>query len=101
MVSPDAIVFITRGPKEIRFEHTERTAVVMRSRLRTDLMLGTGEAEVRIRIPAAARRKLRRALKESGIKVVERPPDVRGSTVASLRRRAVSEAGRISDDQCR
>ncbi len=72
MVSPDAIVFITRGPKEIRFEHTERTAVVMRSRLRTDLMLGTGEAEVRIRIPAAARRKLRRTLRESGIKVVER-----------------------------
>ncbi len=72
MISPDAIAFRTRGHEEIRFEHTERTVTLLRSRLRTYLVLATKAADVRVRVSAAAGRKLRRALKESGIKVVER-----------------------------
>jgi hypothetical protein len=72
MISPQAVVFITRGSKEIRFEHTERTVVVMKSRLHMYLMLRTGAADVRVSVPAASRLKLWRALKKSGIKVVER-----------------------------
>jgi hypothetical protein len=70
-ISPDAIVFITRGPEELRFEHTERTVTIMSARLRTYLVLHGKAADVRIRVPVAARRKLRRALQESGVKMAE------------------------------
>lgn len=72
LISPDAIVFIAGRADKLRFEHSEDMITIMRSRLRTYLVLKAKSADVRIRVPAMASRKLRRALRESGTQVVER-----------------------------
>lgn len=72
MISPEAIDFVTQGPEELRFEPTARRATLITSRLRMYLVLDTKAANVRIRVPVATRRKLRRALQESGVKLIER-----------------------------
>lgn len=65
LVSPAAVVFTARGA---RFEHTEPAITLVKG----SLLLKDKSAEVRVAVPIARRHRLKRALRESHVKVSER-----------------------------
>ena len=71
MISPEAIDFVTQAQRNSALNPAP-TATLITSRLRMYLVLDTKAANVRIRVPVATPRKLRRALQESGVKLIER-----------------------------
>ena len=65
LVSPDAVVFTAQG---VRFEHTEPTITLVKG----SLLLQDKSTEVHVAVPIARRHRLKRALRESDVKVSER-----------------------------
>jgi hypothetical protein len=65
LVSPDAVVFTAQG---VRFEHTEPTITLVKG----SLLLKDKPTEVRVAVSIARRHRLKRALRQSDVKVAER-----------------------------
>jgi hypothetical protein len=78
MISADEIVFATRDPSGTRrFAHADRSITMTKARLRppwsnTYLLLQDKKSAVRVAAPFVARRALRSAVRESGVKLIER-----------------------------
>jgi hypothetical protein len=78
LVSPDEITFLTCGSAHtVRLAHHKPTITMAKARLRgpwssTVLLLEDQGAKTPVTLSAFARRRLRRALRESGVKVLER-----------------------------